>query len=614
MTKSLYAVVLVHGQGEQRPMRMGAEFVEHVLKADFDPASGPDRAGPRVRWRPEAKSGLDDVRRIEVRHADDNTPDLDIFEFYWAPMMAGNQLTHFQHWFFNVLRRPTRDLPKRVRIAKPVIIAGIWAALLALMFFVWLTAGALFPVQIIQLISHGPGDLMQFKLDLRLAVFITALTLGGAALASILRRHYGWCLSFCLSAALVCALAPTITSAASEIENDTYARSETGADLKFNIWGAPLVEVGDEKQAKPSALLKAAGGLTNWLCAPAEPDGEADTPSLFRTDVHTSKELQWADFDATGGIEANDLCAIPIALASPVVFARVADSGQILAVILLSTVGAMLFVLWRVYIRPFLVEVMGDSARYLNNHPENILARHEIRAAGMAMLTALHETKRYEKIAVVAHSLGTVVAYDVLRQYWGQCSDKITLPAGIVQKLAKTAKALQEAAPQARDTARDAWRETQAEASTAMNPTWLISDFITMGSPLAHGRLLLEGSPEAPHASARFACQRDVTLAAPACPPVTPFAAGRTLDSADLFAGVRWTNLFFDDDLVGGPVAEDTDGLLFGHGARDEGYKPGKLTVPGISHNSYWLSRLPADQSGQAGWLVSLRRLLDQPL
>lgn len=157
---------------------------------DFEPETASDASNPQVRWRPEEHEGLDDVRRIKVRYADER-PDLDLFEFYWAPKMAGNRLIHFQAWFFDLLRRPMKDLPRRVRWVKPVVIAWVWTVFLTMLFYLYLTAGALSPVQLVQIVTHGFGDFLQFALDMRLAVFSIPFIMTGTAGISLLRRRYG---------------------------------------------------------------------------------------------------------------------------------------------------------------------------------------------------------------------------------------------------------------------------------------------------------------------------------------------------------------------------------------------------------------------------------------
>jgi len=51
--------------------------------------------------------------------------------------------------------------------------------------------------------------------------------------------------------------------------------------------------------------------------------------------------------------------------------------------------------------------------------------RREIRKQAVDTLDMLHRLRLYDRIVVVAHSLGTVVAYDMLRAYYSRICDLI---------------------------------------------------------------------------------------------------------------------------------------------------------------------------------------------
>jgi hypothetical protein len=61
---------------------------------------------------------------------------------------------------------------------------------------------------------------------------------------------------------------------------------------------------------------------------------------------------------------------------------------------------------------------IGDAARYLSPIPDNIKLRQTIRADGIQLLRKIHESGEYERVIVVGHSLGSVVAYDILKHLW----------------------------------------------------------------------------------------------------------------------------------------------------------------------------------------------------
>ncbi|GAB5456549.1 MAG: hypothetical protein Hens2KO_27780 [Henriciella sp.] len=70
--------------------------------------------------------------------------------------------------------------------------------------------------------------------------------------------------------------------------------------------------------------------------------------------------------------------------------------------------------------RSFLVPIMADTARYLSERPKDVKLAREIREQGVHFINDLHTSKRYDEIIVVAHSLGSIIALDVLSQVWSR--------------------------------------------------------------------------------------------------------------------------------------------------------------------------------------------------
>jgi hypothetical protein len=60
-----------------------------------------------------------------------------------------------------------------------------------------------------------------------------------------------------------------------------------------------------------------------------------------------------------------------------------------------------------------------DVARYLDTSPSSYAARRAIRGGLVDLLRALHDG-RYSRIAVVAHGVGTYIAYDALTVFWAE--------------------------------------------------------------------------------------------------------------------------------------------------------------------------------------------------
>jgi hypothetical protein len=118
---------------------------------------------------------------------------------------------------------------------------------------------------------------------------------------------------------------------------------------------------------------------------------------------------------------------------------------------------------------------------------------------------------------------------------------------------------------------------------------WLVTDFVTLGSPLAHADVLL-----ASDRSGLLAKQAQREW--PTCPPVLEkhrFSyptnlVHRQLHHAAVFGPTRWSNLYFPQrwviwgDVVGGPLKG-----VFGKGIND--YPVGTSLRGGfLSHTLYW--------------------------
>jgi hypothetical protein len=121
---------------------------------------------------------------------------------------------------------------------------------------------------------------------------------------------------------------------------------------------------------------------------------------------------------------------------------------------------------------------------------------------------------------------------------------------------------------------------------------WLVSDFVTLGSPLTHAALLM--AVDAKQLS-RKQSQREF----PTCPPCLETVEQQERFSfekqkvwvphhAAVFAPTRWTNLYFPcrytlwGDIIGGPMAPS-----FGRGVRDVAVST-NIRGEIFSHTLYW--------------------------
>lgn len=263
-----------------------------------------------------------------------------------------------------------------------------------------------------------------------------------------------------------------------------------------------------------------------------------------------------------------------------------------------------------------LTSFAGDVARYVSAAPRNIRVRQEVRQRGLKLLRELTESNAYDRVILVGHSLGSVIAHDLVLLAWSEAARELRAPPGSELHLAiraceRAADELLDAAGYAKfdpgferddhacdcpigrrvpDAAalrqkRAAFRLAQRDlhrelaATRARSPggpahaAWLISDLITLGSPLTHAEFLI----------ARTLCELRIavhTREMLRCPPmleVLPdgafgFAFQNPRDSKTLqphfaaaMGAVRWTNIcdtsppwaFLMGDLVSGPLTRD---------------------------------------------------------
>lgn len=276
----------------------------------------------------------------------------------------------------------------------------------------------------------------------------------------------------------------------------------------------------------------------------------------------------------------------------------------------------------------------GRVVRYTRADPANIAARAAVRERGLALLKALHKSGDYDRIIVVGHSLGTILALDLVSYFWAQreTANRIEIrtaefaalvavnhaAAGLVAK-PPTASLSDYRAAQARLRRLLAKRPTTAEGD---DTRWLISDLVTIGSPLTHAEFLLAAGtedlkirqserevPTSPpyreslDGKALWLARRNglVDRKASDCNlfafPVKDAPRTWQLHHAAPFAVVRWTNIFdpaqriYRGDLISGPMVEN-----FGPGIDDIDLRDVRGQSTRFSHTRYWASDAPEPQ------------------
>jgi hypothetical protein len=278
---------------------------------------------------------------------------------------------------------------------------------------------------------------------------------------------------------------------------------------------------------------------------------------------------------------------------------------------------------------------LGDVARYVRADPRNIAMRRAIRERGLKLLKAVHDSGEYERVIVVAHSLGTIIAYDLVSLFWTMRRDSAIIAENEaafdkLRDVETAAHALGDANDANRESRLLAFREAQrtfrlslrsgGENGTGRARTvdeqWLISDLVTLGSPLTHASFLLSRNDadlrekferflfptNPPQFQVIQTEQRQKIDKRPVLPPSSHvlgppgglfsyFRQDETwsLHHAAPFAAVRWTNIYdphrliYQGDVISGPIAP-----FFGAGIIDISLKALRGQSSSFSHTLYW--------------------------
>ncbi|HVY52123.1 MAG TPA: hypothetical protein VHA07_11275 [Devosia sp.] len=318
-------------------------------------------------------------------------------------------------------------------------------------------------------------------------------------------------------------------------------------------------------------------------------------------------------------IEATPLWTPFILLAGGLALAVWPESFIVDTHLLMAAVTAGLAWLMHAVVAPFL----GDVVRYVRANPSTVERRRLIRARGLALLEAIHAKRAdsstqwnftkaegagvpaYDRIVIVAHSLGTMVAYDILQMFWEKYgpthhqdwdadADQMQDRLDAVDRFVRQQWVDRPPRPfELADflTAQDELREKLRQQS----PHWRLTDFITLGSPLVHAEFL--AADGAADLKSAFEQRRFAT-----CPPhpdpllgsmLYPVREGgpRYPHFAAQFAAVRWTNICDETwfplfgDLVSGQLRP-----IFGNGIveyNDAIRRPWPFTRV-FTHTQYW--------------------------
>lgn len=288
--------------------------------------------------------------------------------------------------------------------------------------------------------------------------------------------------------------------------------------------------------------------------------------------------------------------------------------------------GVTALVAW--FMNSLVAPYLGDVVRYVRATPSTVERRRLVRERGLALLEQIHakklngddwenftqaranEAPYYDRIVVVGHSLGSVVAYDLVQLFWEKhgpthhqkwtagttpmqralkCSDYYTRHVWVQRRRLS-------------DREQRAFLKRQQQLAQRLNdetPHWRITDLITLGSPLAHAAFLMtdgDGELNMAFRERRLATsppRPDPLLQSMLYPgqgptgPLFPHFAAQ-------FAAVKWTNICDENpvpilgDLVSGKLQK-----IYGPGIVEHNVQ---IRRPGLiwplnrvfTHTEYW--------------------------
>lgn len=303
--------------------------------------------------------------------------------------------------------------------------------------------------------------------------------------------------------------------------------------------------------------------------------------------------------------------------------------NPLLAVIVAAVAALLSWLVDRVFL-PYL----GDVASYARATPQTVSQRAAVRERGLELLRNLSNDPEYDRIVLVGHSLGSIIAYDLLQLLWDERRprDMTVAKDGALMKVVRGAGRFATLAdgssPAGRDVAElraaqwDLYRTLRLRGASP----WKISDFVTVGSPLTHAEFLLAHDPK----ELRLGIVERLFSTSPpqsdeAKKPEIRYNSDRkvwAVHHAACFAATRWTNIYdlgnllWSGDPISGSLREN-----FGWGIKEfqvairrrkSWFSPRLFT-----HTYYWSTDADADAVGfvsdgkSEAHLEALREALD---
>ena len=589
------AVLVVHGMGSQRPLETVRGVINAVWFDDDDHTKGSKKL-----WSHPQPSGVDlDLTVMTTSTFKDKTDDrnADFHELYWAHLMSETKPVAVLLWLFELARKGPHLKTGMKGLwwcgAVYMCLLLLSVALVALRGIVWIAEVVCEPESIVIIFY------IMFSVAF-LAGLIAALIVRWRRLLT--RMAMGFLVWLVLGAIGI------------------------GAAWLLTWWGNQYLEASQALKMTDSAVILASIFL---------PIGSAFVAAKLLMAKWGTRAFAWT---------------LLLSLAFFVIYILLARFGIFGDETLITALRAgripwsmasnwsavAAWVIIGVYLMmnaAFLQPYLGDAARYFRNSPANVAVRREIRREAVNTLDRLHRSRDYDRIVVVAHSLGTAVAYDMLRAYYSRICQQIPIDEKILNpqfsvvngKMGKGAEGegvdcdamrvagrqlIGNLARRSRLIAEKARQGLYQPARSEEVDAWLVTDFVTLGSPLTHACYFMAQGKDEKELDGNFAAsvrEREY----PTCPPKKLDGDGRIafkdpntnklrLHHGGVFGMTRWTNLFFPmkeifwGDAIGGPLRNP-----FGECVKDREVTTKKAGGPSFfTHVAYWKTDCPDKRKG----------------
>lgn len=418
------AVLVAHGMGQQVPFQTQDQIAEGLRRRC------PDTPGPGASTVKHDEDWLHFIR-LQLRR-DGREVEADVYEAYWAPLTEGRITTRDVIGFLagaagNGIANGSREfrrwlMDQYARFDPPIrIVLYLVGALLALLALVLMNATIALVAAGRSVLNEQPpawlGDALLRDLTTTFNIVVAVMALFGLWLraATLLRARLGsspvlaaWGAASVLLFVVALAVITLAGAAIVLLFLGHTGGHAGGGQLWHHVFPAEAVQAFD--RGFDRAVLWV-GGLA--LVAVLAPRAWKVAGGLVRdwTDPH-----RWLTFLSAGFLVV--VAGLAATLAWTMLGRSTAGAGAMAVVA--TGLSWPLLVAASAAIRKLLVQYMGDVAIYVRPYKldRHYQLRDDIRRCAYKVARAIYARQEggrgYDDVIVVAHSLGSVVAYDVL--------------------------------------------------------------------------------------------------------------------------------------------------------------------------------------------------------